>query len=54
MNVGDNALKKEAPVAKQKVQQLIEMRKQLEFRLKEAQSQIKKYYDPYYKSIPIY
>jgi hypothetical protein len=34
MDVGNNAFKREAPTAKQKVQQLIEIRKQLEFKFK--------------------
>jgi hypothetical protein len=51
MDVGDNASKKEAPAAKQKIQQLIEIRKQLELKFKEAQSQIKKYYNLHYKNI---
>jgi conjugal transfer/entry exclusion protein len=51
MDVGDNASKKKAPAAKQRIQQLIEMRKQLKFKFKEIQSQIKKYYDSYYKNI---
>jgi hypothetical protein len=54
IDVGNNASKREAPAAKQKVQQLIEMRKELELKFKEAQSQTKKYYDSYYKSIPPY
>jgi hypothetical protein len=36
INVEDNAPKKEAPAAKQRIQKLIETRKQLEFRFKEA------------------
>jgi hypothetical protein len=36
IDVGDNAFKGEASAAKQRIQQLIEMRKQLELRLKEA------------------
>jgi hypothetical protein len=36
MDVGDNVSKREAPVAKQKVQQLVEMRKHLKFKLKKA------------------
>jgi hypothetical protein len=51
INVGDNVFKREAPIAKQRVQQLVEMRKQLKLKFKKAQSQIKKYYNPYYKSI---
>jgi hypothetical protein len=35
MNVENNDPKKEAPTAKQRIQKLIEIRKQLEFRLKE-------------------
>jgi hypothetical protein len=54
IDVGDKALRKEAPAAKQRVQQLIEMRKQLKLRLKEVQSQIKKYYNSYHKNIPPY
>jgi hypothetical protein len=36
MDVGDNVPKKEAPATKQRVQELIEIRKQLEFRFKEV------------------
>jgi hypothetical protein len=54
MNVEDNAAKKEAPVAKQRIQQLIEIRKQLKLRFKEIQSQIKKYYDPHHKNTLLY
>jgi hypothetical protein len=35
MNVENNVPKKKTPIAKQRIQKLIETRKQLEFRLKE-------------------
>jgi hypothetical protein len=34
IDVGENAFKKEAPAAKQRIQKLIETRKQLELKLK--------------------
>jgi hypothetical protein len=36
MDVGDNAFKKEAPAAKQRVQQLVEIRKQLKLKFKKS------------------
>jgi hypothetical protein len=35
IDVEDNALKKKAPTTKQRIQKLIEIRKQLEFKFKE-------------------
>jgi hypothetical protein len=54
INVRDNALKKKAPAVKQRIQKLIEIRKQLKFRFKEIQTQIKRHYNPYHKKIPFY
>jgi hypothetical protein len=54
IDVGDNAPKKETPAIKQRIQELIETRKQLEFRLKKIQVRIKKYYNLYHKKIPFY
>jgi hypothetical protein len=54
IDVGDNAPKKETPAVKQRIQKLIEIRKQLELRLKKTQAQIKRHYNSYHKKIPPY
>jgi hypothetical protein len=54
MNVEDNASKKKTPATKQRIQELIEIRKQLELKLKKTQARIKRYYNPYYKKISLY
>jgi hypothetical protein len=42
MNVEDNAPKEKTPTAKQRIQKLIETRKQLKFKFKKAQARIKR------------
>jgi hypothetical protein len=54
IDVEDNVFKKKTPAAKQRIQKLIEIRKQLEFKLKKVQARIKRYYDSYHKKIPPY
>jgi hypothetical protein len=54
INVRDNTSKKKAPIVKQRIQKLIEIRKQLEFRFKKIQARTKKYYNSYHKKIPFY
>jgi hypothetical protein len=54
IDVEDNAPKKKAPAAKQRIQKLIETRKQLELKFKKTQAQTKRHYNPYHKKIPFY
>jgi hypothetical protein len=54
IDVKDNAPKKEASTIKQRIQKSIEIRKQLEFKLKKIQTRIKRHYNLHHKKIPLY
>jgi hypothetical protein len=54
MDVENNAFKKKTPTVKQRIQKLIEIRKQLEFKFKKIQTRIKRHYNLYHKKIPLY